>query len=322
MNNKMRIVFLGTPNFAVTSLMRILNAGFNVVGVVTAPDKPAGRGRAIIESEVKQFANKEGLHVMQPANLKDEAFINELKSLQADIQLVVAFRMLPEIVWSMPRLGTYNLHASLLPKYRGAAPINWAIINGEVETGVTTFKLQHKIDTGNILLQKKVVINNEENIGELYERLQLEGAALLIETLKYIEKNLNDGAPLNFIPQDEKLVCEAPKLNRTNTKINWNNSASNIHNLVRGLSPYPCAHTTLENNGISYQLKIYKTQVNDSNSISSTNGFITTDNKTFLTIKCGEQSIDVLELQLEGKKRMPTKDFLLGFKLLPEAHLI
>jgi methionyl-tRNA formyltransferase len=322
MNSKMRIVFLGTPSFAVTSLEKILNAGFNVVGVVTATDKPAGRGRTVVESEVKQFAKKEGLFVMQPTNLKDEGFINELKALRADLQIVVAFRMLPEVVWDMPKLGTYNLHASLLPKYRGAAPINWAVINGEVETGVSTFKLQHKIDTGNILLQKKVLINEEDNVGRLYEKLQVEGAKLLVETLKLIEKNSSEGTPLNFIEQDEKLVCEAPKLNKMNTKINWNNSALCIHNLVRGLSPYPCAHTTLINNGFSYQLKIFKTQINDSRYEGYTNGFITTNNKITLTIKCGEQSIDVLELQLEGKKRMLTKDFLLGFKLSPNAYVM
>lgn len=318
----MRIVFLGTPSFAVTSLEKILNTGFNVVGVVTAPDKPAGRGRAIVESEVKQFAKKVGLVVMQPTNLKDESFINELKALKADLQIVVAFRMLPEIVWNMPKLGTYNLHASLLPKYRGAAPINWAIINGEEETGISTFKLQHKIDTGNILLQKKVLINNEDNVGRLYEKLQVEGAELLIETLELIEKNCSAGTPLNFIEQDEKLVCEAPKLNKVNTKINWSNSALSIHNLVRGLSPYPCAHTTLINNGVSYQLKVFKTQINDIANKCETNGFITTDNKSTLTIKCGEQSIDVLELKLEGKKRMMTKDFLLGFKLNAYAYLV
>src|SRR5689334_22941625 len=248
----LRIVFMGTPEFAVASLEALVRAGFNIVGVVTAPDKPAGRGMKMTESAVKKFAARKGITILQPEKLKDPVFLEELKALQADLQVVVAFRMLPEIVWNMPRLGTINLHGSLLPQYRGAAPINWAVINGDKETGVTTFKLKHEIDTGDILLQERMPIGDNETAGEVHDRMMELGAGVLVETVK----GLSNGS-LKETPQDNSGVLRhAPKIFTATCRIDWNKPGEDIYNLIRGLSPYPAAFTDFEDK----TLKIFRAE--------------------------------------------------------------
>jgi methionyl-tRNA formyltransferase len=288
----MRIVFMGTPAFAVESLKFLVENKYNVVGVITMPDKPAGRGQQIQQSAVKEFAVAHNLKVLQPINLKDESFLQELKSLQADLQIVVAFRMLPESVWNMPTLGTYNLHASLLPQYRGAAPINWAIINGEKETGITTFKLQHEIDTGNILMQQKITITTEMNAGQLHDILMNEGAGLMLQTVKKIEQG-------NIVlTEQNKLLANqqakhAPKIFKDTCQINWKDTLENIYNLIRGLSPYPCAWTELQAGDKKTVFKIYQAkQEKTQHNLSA--GQIKTDNKTFLKIAVDGGFIDVI----------------------------
>jgi len=315
MNNKklsdLRIVFMGTPDFAVASLEALFLAGCNIVGVITAPDKPAGRGMKLTESPVKQYAVKHQLKVLQPEKLKNSGFIEELKSLQADVQVVVAFRMLPEIVWNMPPMGTINVHASLLPDYRGAAPINWAIINGEKESGVTTFKLQHEIDTGHILMKERVKIGEAEDAGSLYERLKSVGASLIVKTLGGLSDN-----SIREIPQEE-LVAEpgtelhhAPKIFTETCRIDWSKTSEQVFNLVRGLSPYPGAFTDL--NGKS--LKIFTAEFSE-HGTGKKPGELMSDGKTFLRFACGEGYIDCKEIQLEGKKRMQVDEFLRGNKV-------
>ncbi len=303
---------MGTPEFAVPSLDKLLQAEYNIVGVITAPDKPAGRGMKVQQSAIKKFAAEKGLQILQPVNLKDPEFLQQLKSLNANLQIVVAFRMLPEVVWNMPQMGTVNLHASLLPQYRGAAPINWAIINGEKETGATTFKLQHQIDTGNILLQQKIIIGDDETAGELHDRMKEIGADLLVKTVN----GLIDGS-LKEIPQrtlatgnghPATKLNHAPKLSSENSKINWNKNVGEVYNLIRGLSPYPAAHTLLNNK----TLKIYKSQKEIIQPIIADGNF-ETDKKTFLKFPCNNGYISIKELQLEGKKKMSIKDFLRGF---------
>ena len=308
----MRIVFMGTPAFAVASLKILVENKCNVVGVITSPDKPAGRGQQVQQSAVKEYALQHNLKTLQPTNLKDESFLQELKSLQPDLQIVVAFRMLPENVWSMPPLGTYNLHASLLPQYRGAAPINWAIINGEKETGITTFKLQHDIDTGNILMQQKVAITNDMNAGLLHDLLMEEGAKLILQTVKKIEQGdiiLTEQTKL--IANQE--VKHAPKIFKETCRINWNNNLEDIYNLIRGLSPYPCAWTELnDKDGKRIALKIY--QVKPEKVIHDLSfGQTKTDNKTYLKFAVDGGFINVIELQVAGKKRLYIEDFLRGF---------
>jgi methionyl-tRNA formyltransferase len=309
----MKVIFLGTPDFAVATLQRLLAENYNIVGVVTAPDKPAGRGQEVHYSAVKVFAQNNNLNLLQPLNLKDETFCSQLKSLNADIQIVVAFRMLPEKVWNMPPLGTMNLHGSLLPQYRGAAPINWAIINGETITGVTTFLLKHEIDTGNILLQKKVEITMEDDFGTMYEKLKLTGSNLVIESLKLIESNNYETVPQQqFIISDLK---HAPKINKELGKINCNNRVENVHNLVRGLSPIPAAYFDFEHStGKILQIKIYKTSVEILEQNKEKVGAIITDGKTFLKLVCSNGLLNIIELQLQGKKRMKIDEFLRGFK--------
>lgn len=296
---------MGTPEFAVPSLDKLVENGWNVVAVITAPDKPKGRGQKLIPSPVKEAALKHDIPVLQPTNLKSPEFLEELKSYQADLQIVVAFRMLPEVVWSMPPMGTFNLHASLLPNYRGAAPINWAIINGEKETGVTTFFLKHEIDTGSIIHQEKTPILPEESLGEVYEKLMNIGSELVVKTVEDIAKG-----EVKPLPQDEnKALHHAPKIFKETCKIDWENSAESIHNLVRGLSPYPAAWTELEGKVCKiYQSKVFKTD------LSSIPGKIYTDEKTYLRIGTSAGQLEILELQLEGKKRMKTEDFLRGYK--------
>lgn len=312
---------MGTPEFAVASLDILLKNNFNIVAVVTAPDKPAGRGQQLSESAVKKFALENNLKILQPEKLKDPEFINELESLKADLQIVVAFRMLPEVVWNMPSQGTYNLHASLLPKYRGAAPINWAIINGETETGVTTFKLKHEIDTGNILFNEKVAISETMSAGELHDALMQVGSHLILKTVKEIEKSMVEKTTLNFLEQNDTETCHAPKLFKETCKINWEKPVAEIYNLIRGLSPYPTAYTEIHAEGQPpLSVKIFRSNYEIS-SHANPNGSLHTDSKTFLRVFASGGYIEVTELQLQGKKRMTIADFLRGFKVIASARL-
>lgn len=300
---------MGTPEFAVSSLEILIKNGYNVVGVVTVPDKPAGRGQQVQESAVKKYAVENGLKVLQPLKLKDPEFIQDLKNLNADLQIVVAFRMLPEEVWNMPRLGTYNLHGSLLPKYRGAAPINWAIINGEIETGVTTFKLKHEIDTGSILYQQKISITENSNAGDLHDELMKVGASLILKTVKTVESE-----KIELKVQDDTQAVHAPKIFKETCKINWSRSPTQIYNLIRGLSPYPAAFTEFTDaQGNLSSLKIFSSLKEDSQH-PHPNGFVVTDNKTYLNVACKGGYISIKELQLQGKKKMNTEEFLRGYK--------
>lgn len=303
---KLRIVFMGTPEFAVASLDALVNAGCNIVGVITAPDKQAGRGLQLQQSAVKKYAVKNNLHTLQPEKLKNPAFIEALKELKADVQAVVAFRMLPEIVWNMPPLGTINVHGSLLPQYRGAAPINWAVINGEKYTGVTTFKLQQEIDTGNILLSEKIAIEENDNAGTVHDKLKEVGAALLVKTIRL----LADGQ-LKEIPQQNIVgeIKHAPKLFTETGNIDWNKNVEEIYNLIRGLSPYPGACTKLHNKS----LKIFAVEkLLEKPEITA--GTIKTDEKNFLQFAATDGFINVNLLQLEGKKKMEIKEFLRGYR--------
>ena len=287
---------------------------YNVVGVVTMPDKPAGRGHKLYQSPVKEYAVAHGLHLMQPVKLKDPEFVEELRSLNADLFVVIAFRMLPEIVWTMPRLGTFNLHASLLPRYRGAAPINWAVINGDTETGVTTFFLKHEIDTGDIIAQERVEILPTDNVGDVHDRLMLLGADLTIKTIDDII-----AGTLTTIAQDELIgdtePTPAPKIFKETCKIDWNAPAVTIHNLVRGLSPYPAAWTTLLDGDTELgAVKIFETRIHPANTNLSP-GEIIIDGQTLLVGTGDGNPIEVLSLQAPGKRRMPTPDFLRGSRL-------
>lgn len=306
----MKILFFGTPEFAVGTLDRIIKDGkHEVVGVVTAPDKPAGRGHAPKMSDVKVYALEHNLRLLQPEKLKDPAFVEEIRALNADVFVVVAFRMLPEVVWQMPEKGTFNVHASLLPRYRGAAPINWAIINGEERTGVTTFMLRHDIDTGPVLSQKEMEIGPDENVGSVYERLMIAGAQLASETLDRLENGTETQIPQNELRGE---VCGAPKLNPENCTIDWKKSAREVHNLVRGLAPYPGARTTLRfDNGSTVSAKILKTRLTN----------IDSHNEMKMVVECGDGNrIEILELQPAGKKRMKAEDYLRGLhgKVIPE----
>jgi methionyl-tRNA formyltransferase len=301
---------MGTPEFAVASLDILVQNNYEIVGVVTVPDKPAGRGQQLQQSAVKKYALEKGLHILQPEKLKDEAFINELKKLNADLQIVVAFRMLPEVVWNMAPLGTYNLHGSLLPKYRGAAPINWAVINGETESGVTSFKLKHEIDTGNMLFQAKAPISKTTTAGELHDTLMHVGADLILKTVKAIESGSYE-----LKPQDDTQSIHAPKLFKETCKINWNNDAKKIYNLIRGLSPYPAAYTEfVDKNNQTLGIKIFVSEMEEVNH-SLNAGTVMSDGKTFLKVACANGYIYIKELQMAGKKRMLVEEFLRGFKI-------
>ena len=314
----LKIVFMGTPDFAVPSLDILLKNDCNVVGVITVPDKPAGRGLELHQSAVKKYALEKGLKILQPEKLKDETFLNQLKELKADLQVVVAFRMLPEVVWKMPRLGTFNLHASLLPQYRGAAPINWAIINGEKETGATTFFLQHEIDTGKIIFREKVNIGENETAGELHNQLMNTGANLVLKTVQVIESgNAEQTDQSAFVKKGEELKT-APKIFKESCKINWTKTADEIHNLIRGLSPYPSAFTELKSiEGKMFPVKIFEIK-KEAITHSHLPGKILTDSKHFIKVAATGGLIDVLELQLAGKKRMRVEEFLRGFPLSNE----
>lgn len=307
--NGLRIVFMGTPEFAVTILDEIVKSKHEVVGVVTVADKPAGRGQQLKESAVKVYAKSKNLSILQPEKLKDEDFLSELKALNADIFVVVAFRMLPEVVWAMPPKGTFNLHASLLPKYRGAAPINWAIMNGETETGVTTFFINQIIDTGSILAQEKIAVTENMNAGELHDNLMHLGAKLTVETLDKIAKN-----EITAIPQDEEVAKQlphAPKIFKADCEIDWNNKAKIIHDKIRGLSPYPAAWCSLIKNGERITFKLFSSnltkEVPDSKELKKGNEGI--------LFPCNDYYISISELQPEGKRRMNYKEFMAGNNL-------
>lgn len=304
--NNLRIIFMGTPEFAVPSLETLIENKFNVVAVITAPDKPQGRGQKLTASPVKESALRYNIPVLQPSNLKSPEFIEELKSYRANLQVVVAFRMLPEVVWAMPKFGTFNLHASLLPQYRGAAPINWAIINGEKETGATTFFLKHEIDTGSIIFQEKEPIRPTDTVGTLYERLMHKGATLVLKTVKAIELG-------NFpsVPQDMHVeIRHAPKIFKETCEINWSQSSKKIVDFIRGLSPYPAAWTIL--NGKTYKIFNSQQTTEDSRLLTVDRGPFRTDNKTHLDFKTTDGWVSILELQPEGKKRMTLSEFFRG----------
>jgi methionyl-tRNA formyltransferase len=324
----LRIVFMGTPEFAVASLDALVNAGCNIVGVITAPDKPAGRGLKLQESAVKKYAIEKGLKILQPEKLKNSQFLEELKTLNADLQIVVAFRMLPEVVWNMPPMGTINVHASLLPQYRGAAPINWAVINGEKESGVTTFKLKHEIDTGDILLQEKTQIGESETAGELHDKLKELGASVLVKTVQGLAdgtlkempqtsmvngqsaiEDSNNSSTHSPLPIHHLQLKHAPKIFTETCKIDWKKPVNEIHNLIRGLSPFPGAFTYLNEK----LLKIYRSE-KESKHPTVSQGQFETDGKTFLKFACTDGFIIVKELQMEGKKKMNIEDFLRGYK--------
>jgi len=317
---KLRIVFMGTPDFAVASLKSLVENGYNVVGVITAPDKPAGRGKKLAESAVKLYAKIQGLKILQPDKFKNSEFIDELEQLNAELQVVVAFRMLPEVVWNMPEYGTINLHGSLLPQYRGAAPLNWAVINGETKTGVTTFLLDHKIDTGKILFKKEIAINEDDTVGDIHDKLMEIGAGLVLETVNAIASG-----NIQPIPQ-ENLVGEtdikhAPKIFKEDCQIDWNKTTEEIRNLIRGLSPYPTAWSNLVNNksGEKILTKIYFAKRIYSDKIGKS-GSLETDGKKYLNVACNNGWLQITDLQISGKRRMKTVEFLRGFQQIGEYH--
>lgn len=322
MNKKdLRIVFMGTPDFAVESLRILVENQYNVVGVITMPDKPSGRGHKIQYSAVKKYAMDNNLPLLQPEKLKDETFLKELKTWNADLQIVVAFRMLPEVVWDMPRLGTFNLHGSLLPQYRGAAPINWAIINGEKETGVTTFFLTHEIDTGKIILQDKVKIEETDNAGNIHDKLMHMGAKLVKETVDIILEEKVDAVDQSQFYANEQELKAAPKIFKETCRIDWNQNAEQIHNLIRGLSPYPTAWTELCTEGKEPQpVKIYASEkvIADKPTLPGT---VRTDNKSYLHIACKDGYICIKEIQFPGKKAMKIDELLRGYKFEDGAYL-
>lgn len=305
---ELRIVFMGTPEFAVASLDALVTAGCQIVGVVTAPDKPAGRGMKLMQSDVKKYAVEKGLHILQPEKLKNPDFLEELKGLRADVQVVVAFRMLPELVWNMPPMGTINLHGSLLPQYRGAAPIHWAVINGEAQTGVTTFKLQHAIDTGDILLQESFAIGPDETTGDVHDKMKFIGASLLVKTIEGLAEGSISEQPQALLA-DPAALKHAPKLFTENCQINWNRPVQELHDFIRGLSPFPGALSKLDGK----ILKIYRS-AKELKAHSLSPGTVQTDGKTNLKFAAADGFVQVLDLQLEGKKRMLVADFLRGYR--------
>lgn len=312
---ELRIVYMGTPDFAVESLRALVEGGYNVVGVITMPDKPVGRHGSVLQpSPVKEYALSQNLPVLQPEKLKDEAFITELRALNADLQIVVAFRMLPEVVWDMPRFGTFNLHASLLPQYRGAAPINWAVINGDTETGVTTFFLTHEIDTGKIIRQKHLPIADTDNVGVVHDALMTIGAGLVTETVDLLLVGKVDAIPQEEFFKDAAELRPAPKIFKDTCRINWEQPLKKIYDFIRGLSPYPAAWTDLvAPDGSRLALKVYETEKHPASHNHAT-GTILTDAKSYIDVAVKDGYIRLLSLQLAGKKRMGVKDFLNGNK--------
>ena len=316
----LRIVYMGTPDFAVESLRCLVEGGYNVVGVITMPDKPAGRGHKLQFSPVKQYALEHSLPLLQPEKLKDEAFVEALREWKADLQIVVAFRMLPEVVWNMPRLGTFNLHASLLPQYRGAAPINWAVINGDTETGITTFFLRHEIDTGEVIQQVRIPIADTDDVGIVHDKLMMLGGKLVTETVDAI---LNDA--VKPIPQEEMAVVgelrPAPKIFKDPCRIDWNQPVKRIYDFIRGLSPYPAAWSELvQPDGETVVMKIFETEkIIQSHQL--TPGTLLTDGKTYIHVAAADGIIGIRALQLPGKKRLKTDELLRGFRLTEEFRV-
>jgi methionyl-tRNA formyltransferase len=306
----LRIVFMGTPDFAVPTLQALVEHSYQVVAVITAPDKPAGRGQKIQQSPVKEYAVSQGIPVLQPTNLKSEAFLEELRSYQANLQIIVAFRMLPEVVWAMPELGSFNIHGSLLPQYRGAAPINWAIINGEKETGVTSFFLKHEIDTGDLIFQDRLPILEEDDFGSMYEKLKHKGAELAVRTVQAIERDEVQPKP----QQTSAETKHAPKIFKETCEINWNQPAHKVRDFIRGLSPYPAAWTRFDGK----TFKIFKTEAIADTAYALKPGQIQTDNKTYLHVQTAAGVLSILDLQMEGKKRMPVQDLLRGYTFKTE----
>lgn len=321
MNPKdLRIVFMGTPEFAVPSLKALVEGGYNVVAVVTTPDKPAGRGQRIHESDVKVAARELNIPILQPEKLRDEAFLEALRELKPDLGIVIAFRMLPEVVWAMPRLGTFNLHASLLPQYRGAAPINWAIINGEKETGITTFLLNHEIDKGAIVGQIRMEIGDEDSVGTMYDKLMLRGAGLVVETVERlaagdVELHSQEGI-------DDSTLRPAPKIFKDDCQIDWHKSGREIVNFVRGLSPYPAAWTTiLKSDGQELSAKVFEVSFGEK-SHDAEPGSVLTDDKTYIKVACKDGWISILRVQIAGKKALSVKELLLGFRGVSEMKFL
>ena len=316
----LRIVYMGTPDFAIKSLRCLVDGGYNVVGVITMPDKPAGRGHKLQFSPVKQYALEHSLPLLQPEKLKDEAFVEALREWKADLQIVVAFRMLPEVVWNMPRLGTFNLHASLLPQYRGAAPINWAVINGDTETGITTFFLRHEIDTGEVIQQVRIPIADTDDVGIVHDKLMMLGGKLVTETVDAI---LNDA--VKPIPQEEMAVVgelrPAPKIFKDTCRIDWNQPVKRIYDFIRGLSPYPAAWSELvQPDGETVVMKIFETEkIIQSHQL--TPGTLLTDGKTYIHVAAADGIIGIRALQLPGKKRLKTDELLRGFRLTEEFRV-
>jgi len=312
----LRIVFMGTPEFAVNSLQEIIKANYNVVGVVTAPDKPAGRGRKLQQSAMKEYALSQGLPILQPTNLKSPEFIAELKQLNANLQVVVAFRMLPKLVWKLPEYGTFNLHASLLPQYRGAAPINWAIINGETITGVSTFFIDEKIDTGAMILQKEVSISPDENVGGLHDKLMITGAKLILDTLELIKNETVNSQKQN----DHPLLKDAPKLTKENTRINWEASVNQIYNHIRGLDPYPAAWSFFQNGKEQNVIKIFEVGISYDSHEFKVGKLILDDRELKVAVR--EGFLILKEIQLPGKRKMKTKELLNGYHFDSEAKVL
>ncbi len=316
---EIRIVFMGTPDFAVESLKALVENGYLVVGVITAPDKPAGRGRQLSESAVKKYAVENNLKVLQPEKLKNPEFIVELENLKADLQIVVAFRMLPEMVWNMPPMGTFNLHASLLPQYRGAAPLNWAIINGETETGVTTFLLSHEIDTGQIIFQEKVPIGENDTVGDLHDRMMAIGSGLVLKTVDALAEGKVDPIDQNQLIDNPERIKQAPKIFKDDCRIDWSRDTESVRNLIRGLSPYPVAWTELfhPEKDETITAKIYSAK-RDNESLTAAPGTLQTDGKKNLRIACTDGWLSITEIQLSGKKQMKIDELLRGFHSMGE----
>lgn len=310
----LRIVYMGTPDFAVESLKRLVEGGYNIVGVITMPDKPAGRGHKLQFSPVKQYALEHNLKLMQPEKLKDPDFVEELRSLNADLQIVVAFRMLPEVVWNMPRLGTFNLHASLLPQYRGAAPINWAVINGETKTGITTFFLKHEIDTGEVIQQTEIPIADTDDVGTVHDRLMVLGGELVVETVNNIISGNVKPIPQEKMPGYETLR-PAPKIFKETCHVDWAQPVKKVYDLIRGLSPYPAAWAELHTEDHDpIGVKIFETEkIFENHSLEY--GQIITDNRTFIKVAAGGGFINIKSLQLAGKKRLSAEELLRGYKI-------
>lgn len=320
MNPKeVRIVFMGTPDFAVASLKALVEGGYIIVGVITAPDKPAGRGRQLSESAVKQYAVEQNLHVLQPEKLKNPEFLSELQSLKADLQIVVAFRMLPEVVWDMPPMGTFNLHGSLLPKYRGAAPLNWAVINGETETGVTTFLLSHEIDTGKVIFQERIPIGEDDTVGDIHDQLMDIGAGLVLKTVDALAEENVQAIDQGQMIESGAEVKHAPKIFKDDCKIDWTKDCESVRNLIRGLSPYPTAWTELFHPAKDEIItaKIFSAK-RDADSMPAMPGTLLTDGKKHLKIACPDGWISILEIQLSGRKRMKIDELLRGFQEMSE----